>query len=429
VTVRRKEPARRRRTESSVPPRRISHTSLIVPEEAAKSGRGVVLTEVPAALIDRLLVLLGELPVASGEEAVVRALVDSVGELLPMHAVGVCYVAGASGEQRIFACVPVFEKSRVRGADPTRVFPGFSHERVFDVAGVTSGTTLHLAGDDVALDDPRSPPFYIARRAAEGLSRALEHARAYAAADDAKNALRDMADGVIQTEKLASFGELAAGLVHELNNPLTSIVAYSDLLLKHALARGEEFDPSDTERIRRVGESAQRILRFTRDVVAYVRPSDDDAIGPVAIHDVLDRAFAFCEHVVDEAQATVERRFDPHITHVRGVAERLTQVFVNVVTNACHALPPRGGQIVVETSLVDDGRRVRIVVADTGSGITAENMPHIFAPFFTTKTGGRGTGLGLAIVRSIVEGHDGTVVASSPPGRGARFVIELPVSG
>ncbi len=110
-----------------------------------------------------------------------------------------------------------------------------------------------------------------------------------------------------------------------------------------------------------------------------------------------------------------------------GVAERLTQVFVNVVTNACHALPPEG-EIVVETALVDrrpsrprDGQRHR-------PGIGAENMPRIFAPFFTTKTGGRGTGLGLAIVRSIVEGHGGTIVALSPPGRGARFVIELPVS-
>ena len=115
--------------------------------------------------------------------------------------------------------------------------------------------------------------------------------------------------------------------------------------------------------------------------------------------------------------------------NVPGVAERLTQVFVNVVTNACHALPAAGGQIVVETSLVDDGRRVRIIVADTGSGIAAENMPRIFAPFFTTKTGGRGTGLGLAIVRSIVEGHGGTVVAASHPSRGARFVIELPIHG
>jgi signal transduction histidine kinase len=400
-----------------------------MPEDGAKSSRGTTLSEVPAAWIDRLLVVLGELPVAAGEEAVARALVDEVGVILPAHAVGVCYVAGPGGDQRVFACVPVVGNLRARGADPTRVFPGFSHERVFDVVGVTSGTTLHIAGDDASLDDPRSPASHIARRAAEGLSRALEHARAYAAADEAKGALRDMADGVIQTEKLASFGELAAGLVHELNNPLTSIVAYSDLLLKHAVARGEAFDAADTERIRRIGESAQRILRFTRDVVAYVRPAADDAVDVVDIHHVIDRAFAFCEHVVDESHATVERRFDAHVSNVPGVAERLTQVFVNVVTNACHALPAAGGQIVVETSLVDDGRRVRIIVADTGSGIAAENMPRIFAPFFTTKTGGRGTGLGLAIVRSIVEGHGGTVVAASHPSRGARFVIELPIHG
>jgi two-component system NtrC family sensor kinase len=424
VTIRRKEPARRRGIESSIPPERVSHTSIVVPTDGAKSSRGVALSEVPAAWIDRLLVVLGELPVASGEEAVVRALVDSVGLILPSHAIGVCYVAGA--EQRVFACVPIVETTRARGADPTRVFPGFSHERVFEVAGLTSGTTLHIACDDPTLDDPRSGPHHIARRAADGLSRALEHARAYAAADEARGALRDMADGVIQTEKLASFGELAAGLVHELNNPLTSIVAYSDILLKHAAARVEEFDPSDTERIRRVGESAQRMLRFTRDVVAYVRPADDDAVGPVEIHHVIDRAFAFCEHVVDEAHATVVRCFDARVANVPGVAERLTQVFVNVVTNACHALPVGGGTITVATELVDEGRRVRIILSDTGNGIAPADMPRIFAPFFTTKTGGRGTGLGLAIVRSIVEGHDGTVVASSSPGSETCFVIELP---
>jgi signal transduction histidine kinase len=414
---------------STVPPERISHTTIVVSDEAAKSKRGAMLADVPAAWIDRLLVALGELPVSSGEAAVASALVDAVGAILPAHAIGVCHVAGSGAEQQVFTRVPPAEAARARGADPTRVFPGFSHERVFDVAGVASGSTLHIAGDDPTLDDDRSPALHIARRAAEGLSRALEHARAYAAADDAKRALAEMEDGVIQTEKLASFGELAAGLVHELNNPLTSIVAYSDLLLKHALARGEGFDHSDTERIRRVGESAQRILRFTRDLVAYVRPAADDAVAPVPIHHVIDRAFAFCEHVVGEAHANIDRRFDPKVVTVPGVSERLTQVFVNVITNACHALSPDGGEIVVETALVDDGRRARIVVADDGSGIPAEHLPRIFAPFYTTKTGGRGTGLGLAIVRSIVEGHGGTIVAESPPGRGARFVIELPVSG
>jgi two-component system NtrC family sensor kinase len=428
VTERRKAPARRPRIESSIPPERISHTTISITEEAATSSRAATLTTVPAASIDRLLVVLGELPFASGEEAIVRALVDAVSRILPTHAIGVCYVAAPAGEQRIFSCLPVVEPSRIGGADPTRLFPGFSHEHVFDVTSTPSGTTLHVAGDDSSLDDPRSTAFHIARRAAEGLSRAFEHARVYATADDAKRALREMSDGVIETEKLASFGELAAGLVHELNNPLTSIVAYSDLLLKHAIERGDGVDPADTERIRRVGESAQRILRFTRDVVAYVRPAASDDVASVDIHHVIDRAFAFCEHVVDQSRAAVERRFDPKVTNVAGVAVRLTQVFVNVVTNACHALPPEGGEIVVETALVDRGRRVRISVSDTGFGITPENMPRIFAPFFTTKTGGRGTGLGLAIVRSIVEGHGGTIVALSPPGRGARFVIELPAS-
>ena len=168
--------------------------------------------------------------------------------------------------------------------------------------------------------------------------------------------------------------------------------------------------------------------RFTRDLVSYARPSSDVAV-PVVLHGVIDQALAFCEHVIAEAGATIERKFGADVLTVRGMPERLTQVFVNLVTNACHAVGSEGragGRIVIATQAIAGGRRVRIVIEDTGHGILPEHIEQVFAPFFTTKGQGRGTGLGLSIVRNIVDAHGGSIkVESCAPG-GTKFTLELP---
>jgi signal transduction histidine kinase len=242
---------------------------------------------------------------------------------------------------------------------------------------------------------------------------------------------------MVQAEKLASLGQMAAGMVHELNNPLTSIVAYSDYMLRHAT----RFDPQDAERIRRIAESANRMLRFTRDLVSYARPSSEVPV-PVALHDVINRALAFCEHELDRAGASVLRTFDERVRYVRGRPEELVQIFVNLVTNACHAMvkpagasagasegdaAPPAAKLTVSTILVSDATFVRVVVHDTGHGIAEANLPLVFAPFFTTKGAGQGTGLGLSIVKNIVDGHRGEITVESEPDDGTRFIVLLPV--
>jgi signal transduction histidine kinase len=231
---------------------------------------------------------------------------------------------------------------------------------------------------------------------------------------------------MVQAEKLASLGQIAAGVVHELNNPLTSIVAYTDYLLRKSQQNGG--DPDDAERLRRIGESATRMLRFTRDLVTYSRPSQQRPV-PMQISTVVERALAFCEHVLAEAGVTVERRLDPE-PQVFGMPEQLAQVLVNLITNACHAMPPADGKLTVITRYEATGEgphaRVAIVVEDNGHGITPEHLPSIFVPFFTTKTEGRGTGLGLSIVKNIIEQHEGDIWAEpGDSGVGTRFVILL----
>lgn len=261
------------------------------------------------------------------------------------------------------------------------------------------------------------------------LGRALPNARAaVAAAAGANRNTRRLERRMIQAEKLATFGQLAAGLVHELNNPLTSIVAYSDFLIRKAAEEGRRREADDVERLRRISESANRMLRFTRELVTYARPSSD-ATGAVVLQEVVDRAVAFCEHVLAAAGVRVERRYGPDILIVRGVSEQLVQVFVNLLTNACQAAPPTGGRVVLTTSVrvSERDRRAVVSVSDNGAGIAPEHLPQVFVPFFTTKRESHGTGLGLSIVKSIIESHDGEIRVDSEVGRGARFVVELPV--
>jgi len=231
----------------------------------------------------------------------------------------------------------------------------------------------------------------------------------------------------VQAEKLASLGQIAAGVVHELNNPLTSIVAYTDFLIRKVEARSDASDHDEIDRLRRIAESAGRMLRFTRDLVSYARPSSEVPVQ-VSVHVVIDQALAFCEHVLHEAGVEVDRRFAPHVPLVRGKPEQLAQVFVNLVTNACHAMPETGAKLVVTTE--SDGDTVVMSVADNGHGILPQHMTHVFAPFFTTKGSGLGTGLGLTIVKSIVDAHNGSIRVHSVPGAGGgtTFTVTLPAA-
>ena len=234
--------------------------------------------------------------------------------------------------------------------------------------------------------------------------------------------LRELEEQMIQAEKLATLGQLAAGVVHELNNPLTSISVYGEYLLRKGERAG--YEPADLEKLRRIVESADRILKFTRDLVTYARPSTEEPAF-VRIRDVVEQSLLFCEHVVAEAEATVERRFECADANVYAVKGQLHQVFINLITNACHALPQPGGQLVLVTTIADDDH-VHVHVEDNGSGIPNEARAKIFEPFFSTKGEGKGTGLGLSIVRNIVQQHGGTIEVVPRNGGGTVFRVRLP---
>jgi two-component system NtrC family sensor kinase len=227
---------------------------------------------------------------------------------------------------------------------------------------------------------------------------------------------------IIQAEKLASLGQLAASVAHEINNPMTAVVTYADVLLQRAMMAGGA-GSADAEKLRKILESGHRILRFTRDLTSYARPAKERP-EQVQLNSVLETAVGYCEHVVAQSKVSVTRDYGdlPPLSAVRA---NLVQVFVNLITNACHAMQA-GGQVSLRTRR--EGREAVVWVRDTGSGIEPSHLSRIFEPFFTTKLEGKGTGLGLSIVQRIVEKHGGRLSVESQLGLGTTFTVRLPLA-
>ncbi len=230
-------------------------------------------------------------------------------------------------------------------------------------------------------------------------------------------ALRFLEERAEHYQKLASFGRMAAGIVHELNNPLTTIASYSEALLqKH---RWGGLDAGDREKLRRIKDSGERIERFSRNLITYARPSAE-RVEKIDLAALMEQAAVMCEPELRAARARVGLRLQP-TPPISGVRGSLLQVFVNLITNGAQAL--RGGGT-VSLGLSQAGETVVAQVSDDGGGMPPEVKSRIFEPFFTTRP--EGTGLGLPIVQGIVARHGGTISVDSGPGAGTTFTVVLP---
>ena len=232
--------------------------------------------------------------------------------------------------------------------------------------------------------------------------------------------VRSLQAAAEHAERLAGIGRLVAGVVHELNNPLTAVNMYSDVLVEKLQNAGH--DAADVEKLRAIREGGQRIQRLARDLVTYAKPSGART-EPVDLASVLEEAARLAKPALKDVSAVLVKRFAP-APQVDGNRPSLVHVFVNLMRNAAQAVG-EGGR--VSLALEADGEAaVKVAVQDDGSGMPPEVAARAFEPFFTTRPG-VGIGLGLPIVQGIVERHGGSVALDSAEGRGTTVTVTLPV--
>jgi PAS domain S-box-containing protein len=232
------------------------------------------------------------------------------------------------------------------------------------------------------------------------------------------------------SDRMASVGTLAAGVAHEINNPLASVIANLDMALQDivALAETAKLPPDLSEELKDARVAADRVREIVRDLKIFSR-GEEDRHGPVDVEHVLESTLRMAWNELRHRAKLVKNY--GKVPHVDAHESRLGQVFLNLIINAAHAIPAgnyEANEIRISTS-VDPAGRVVVDIADTGTGISPEIRPRLFTPFFSTKPVGVGTGLGLAISHRIITQFGGTITYDTEVGKGTEFHITLPIAG
>ncbi len=226
---------------------------------------------------------------------------------------------------------------------------------------------------------------------------------------------------LIQSEKLAAFGQLGAGIAHEVKNPLAGILGYAQLTLRKLEPDSpfrKNLDVIEKE-TRRCTDIISNLLKFARQESTETKATN--------INEVVDAALTIVDHQLSINNVKITRELDPKIPEFPASANQLQQVIMNFAINAQQAMGEQGGNLTVRTHQNDEGAIV-VEVEDDGPGIPKEIRGSIFDPFFTTKPAGQGTGLGLSVTYGIVRDHGGDIRIEDPPGGGTRFVVTLPIN-
>ena len=288
---------------------------------------------------------------------------------------------------------------RVAGGDLEYRLPAGSQDELGDLARSFNRMTVEVAGVQARIEEE------VRRKTAE---------------------LESVHKSLLRSEKMASVGQLAATVAHEINNPLFGILTYAHLvlrgLLKHEFpGRDEMADQLRTieRESKRCGELVKNLLTFSRQAPSNREPND--------LNTIVERAISLVNHKLDLQSIELKLDLVPGLPPVQCDANQIQQVFLVLLVNASEAMP-NGGVLEVATRLAPGGQQCALCVKDTGGGIPADAMPRIFDPFFTTKEDQNRTGLGLAVAHSIVEQHAGEIAVRSMPGEGAEFTVTLPVA-
>jgi PAS domain S-box-containing protein len=233
--------------------------------------------------------------------------------------------------------------------------------------------------------------------------------------------LKRLEEQLIQAEKLAAMGQMLAGVAHELNNPLTAILGVTELLRERP-----GFEESTRRQLDLTHRQARRAARIVQNLLEFSRPAAPQK-KPLDVNSLIDRTLQLHEHSLRRNNVTVEFQPQPGLQSVLGDANQLIQVFLNLISNAEHAIREVRESGRIQLRLGRLGDHISVTVQDDGVGISPEALPRIFDPFFTTKRPGGGTGLGLSICMSIVREHGGSIDVETLPAGGSAFTVFLPI--
>jgi signal transduction histidine kinase/DNA-binding response OmpR family regulator len=280
-------------------------------------------------------------------------------------------------------------------------------------------------------DNFDSSDFQSASIFASQVAQAVQNAKLYQSVEvkveelkKAYQALEENKDRLVESEKLASIGRLVAGVAHEINNPLTVILGYMEMLLSPDINEGEEEIKKD---LKIIFQEAQRCRKVVQDLLIFSRRQDVH-FQSVNVNVLVEDVLRTLELEISRKQIQVKKNYIFDLL-VCGDKEQLFQVFLNILKNAVDALGSIADNRTIEISLeIKDDSHGAIVIADNGSGIPEENIKRLFEPFFTTKEVGKGTGLGLSLSHGIIKQHGGSIEVKSDPGKETAFIIKLPLA-
>jgi signal transduction histidine kinase len=265
------------------------------------------------------------------------------------------------------------------------------------------------------------------KRLAEDKERMEAHIRSL---EQANQELKEAKEEILRSEKLSSVGRLAAGVAHEVGNPIGAVLGYTNLLAAHV-----QNDEEATDYLARMEKELNRIDTIVRELLDFSRPSPSKPV-PVDVNGLVSETTAFFSHQTLMTSIQLDTCLEKNVGLVRADSNQLKQVLINLMFNACDAME-EGGRLSIATrrapvpgagasGLPDQIREcVEISVSDTGRGIPASELNKIFDPFYTTKPPGKGTGLGLAISLRIIESFDGRIAVETVEGKGSTFTIRL----
>jgi len=231
---------------------------------------------------------------------------------------------------------------------------------------------------------------------------------------------RLMEKQMAQADKLASIGQLSAGIAHEINNPLGVIQGYTQLLLRNEITETDRYNDLKT-----IEKHVKNCKSIVDDLLNFARSSKPE-IKTIHINEAAEDVLSFILHHSKLDGIDIIRNYDEDSPPMLLDEKKIKQVLINLLMNAGHAVRKKG-IISLSTKYIEQDNKVAIIVADTGYGIEKKNLTRIFDPFFTTKPTGEGTGLGLSVSYGIVKSHGGEILVESEPGKGSQFTVLLPV--